>query len=761
MTVTVIIIIAVIVVLAILVLLLLGMRSLSIGSREDDYDEYEDEDYDAEDADAGSADDRTRGRERGRGRGEKPAPRGRARRSRQDDDGRTERRPKGRRKREDDDWGDDPDSLSDNDFWSSLSEDGPAQRPSAGPRDGFGDRDGAPDVTAYEYEDDYDDAYEDYDDQESGPPGATTVMPAARGGNADPAADLAVLASLGQNSVPQVSDGREHQAPEPGRHGQGTHGEPAPSPRQEERRERPAPPPAQQPDRGGLPQPSQTAAPAASPPEDPLGPGSWSPGSSYSPSYGDPLGASSGSRDPFGDRPSYDSGTMSRSDYPGLPDGPERPVSDPLDPGFRPSVPAPDADVGSPIWSSLDTGAHQRSDLGFGGGQSDMGRVPGPGMGGGPLPRPAGEASDPLTGGYRTFPEPSYDTGAQRYAPYDSGTHNRGDFGAPGAGRPEYDTGNHTRPTYDSGTFSLDNYDTGPHTRAPYDSGTHNRGDFGAPGPGRPEYDTGAQRYAPYDSGTHNRGDFGAPGAGRPEYDTGNHTRPTYDSGTFSLDNYDTGPHTRAPYDSGTHNRASYQGPNPPLWGGRENGEAFGAPYGPGGTGAPGGMSDPGGRGGPGGVGDPGTPVRGVPSPFNQGPAVPPPGHPRSPGGPAFPGGAQNHPYGPHPTNGHPADQARGDLPPGYGGYAGPSDRFDPPATGPAGGYSDLLNSGYPTGPQPQQPEYGGYPGEGWHPGGEGRHPSGPQAPAQYPAEPYDRYGYGREHHEGGYEGGYEDGRFL
>ncbi|MFD6952929.1 hypothetical protein ACFWGT_22855, partial [Nocardiopsis sp. NPDC060348] len=448
MTVTVIIIIAVIVVLAVLVLLLLGMRSLSIGSREDDYDdEYEDhdaEDHDAEDADAEGADDRPRGRGRGRGRDGEPAPRGRARRSRQDGGGRTERRPKGRRKREDDDWGDDPDSLSDNDFWSSLSEDGPARR-SSEPRDGFGG--GAPNVTAYE-DDDYDDGYEDYDDQESGPPGATTVLPAADGGNSDPSADLALLASLGQSSGPQASEERE--SGPGGRHGQGAHGGSAPSPRREERTA--APPDQQARPAPELPQPSQASASAAPPSDDPLGSGSWSPGSSYSPSHGDPLGTSSGSRDPFGDRTSYDSAAMSRSDHTGLPGGSERPPADPLDPGFRPSAPAPDSDVGSPIWSSMDTGAHQRSDLGFGGGQSGPGGAPGSGAGrgGDPLPRPAGEASDPLTGGYRAFSESAHDTGTRWRPSHDSGTHDRGSFGTPGPGRPEFDTGNHTRPAYDT-----------------------------------------------------------------------------------------------------------------------------------------------------------------------------------------------------------------------------------------------------------------------------------------------------------------------
>ncbi|MEE2045277.1 hypothetical protein Q7689_18175, partial [Nocardiopsis tropica] len=204
MTVTVIIIIAVIVVLAVLVLLLLGMRALSVGSREDDYDdEYEYDDTE----DSGRDPDRAQERDLPEDRGdEEPAPRGRSRRGHQDGGGRSERRPKGRRKREVD-WDDDGDAdgLSDNDFWSSLSEDGPAQR-SSEPRGRRGDREErSPSVTAYEYEeDDYDDGYEDFE-EETGPPGATTILPAATGAGG-PSADLAMLASLGQEQASPQPD---------------------------------------------------------------------------------------------------------------------------------------------------------------------------------------------------------------------------------------------------------------------------------------------------------------------------------------------------------------------------------------------------------------------------------------------------------------------------------------------------------------------------------------------------------------------------
>ncbi|MFE6447034.1 hypothetical protein, partial [Nocardiopsis dassonvillei] len=503
MTVTVIIIIAVIVVLAVLVLLLLGMRALSSGSREDDYDdEYEHEDAEGDDRDEERPRGRGRGRERardgGRGRGGsrgrdldededdgEPEPRGRSRRSRQGDGAKAERRPRGRRKL-DADWDDDDDSLSDNDFWSSLGEDGPAQRPS-GARDGRGDRDSAVTVTAHEYEDDdYDDGYGDYEDEEaSGPPGATTVMPAAGGrGSGDPSADLAVLASLGQGSGPQPA---EEDGEEPPR-GRGRRRRGAEPVGEDERALPPGAPPrsALPPAREatppqGVPQPSQPAAPAASVSDDPLGTGSWSPRSSYSPSSTDPLGSSSGTRDPLGTpagthdplgtssgrdplggsgsvpsagdpfqgRSSYDSGSMSRSDYPGTAGARSAPPADPLDPAFQ--RPTPGTGTSSPIWSSMDTGAHQRSELGFGGGQGGAGT-------GQTSPGGAVDPADPLSGGYRSRPETSHTTGTHQRSSYDTGSHQRS------------------------------SYDTGAHQRSSYDTGAHSHADYGMSGTGRPEY---------------------------------------------------------------------------------------------------------------------------------------------------------------------------------------------------------------------------------------------------------------------------------
>ena len=171
MTVTVITIIAVIIVLAVLVLLLLGMRALSLGSREDDYDddyEYEYEyEYEYDENDDPDLD-----------RHEHEEPRGRSHRPRQDG-GKAERRP---RKRRGVDWEDDPDELSDNDFWSSLSEEGPAQRQPNPP--GRAD-------------DDYGDPrYEDERNDRSVPPGVPSPLSSSDSG-------MAALANLGQESGPQ------------------------------------------------------------------------------------------------------------------------------------------------------------------------------------------------------------------------------------------------------------------------------------------------------------------------------------------------------------------------------------------------------------------------------------------------------------------------------------------------------------------------------------------------------------------------------
>jgi hypothetical protein len=96
----------------------------------------------------------------------------------------------------------------------------------------------------------------------------------------------------------------------------------------------------------------------------------------------------------------------------------------------------------------------------------------------------------------------------------------------------------------------------------------------------------------------------------------------------------------------------------------------------------------------------------------------------------------------------------RGDAGAGYGEQP----PFGYPPAGPDG-YSDAPG-GYPPGrpQQPRQPDYGGFPpAQDWQPGEEDRHPSGPQAPGPYPADPHDPHGYGRNR----YEGGYEDGRFI
>ncbi|MEU3306342.1 hypothetical protein, partial [Nocardiopsis sp. NPDC006832] len=471
MTVT-IIIIAVIVVLAVLVLLLLGMRALSLGSNDDYDDDYDDDVQD-------DRDDRpARGRGRGRADldGDDEGDRGRR-------PSRPERRPKGRRQREVD-WEDDSDGLSDNDFWSSLNDEGPAQ---TSPRDrGRDDAYDAGDV----------DGYEDYDDEpvrgghpDQGPPTMVDAPVEDRVPRGS-ASDLAMLAGLGHSEPPG--------APPPQR----------PEPRHPEPRHSPAaldsgPTPSALPPTQGLP-PSQPTTPIDSGvrADDPLGTG-WTP---PPPSTGDPfegrepltqserLGLNEGGDvpDPYGsDRTPLGTGSGS---------------SDPLDPGFRPN---PGEDFRSPIWSSMDTGAHQRSDLnGYGmpgtpstpsgsglGGPSGAMPAPGQPMGGPNVPgHPApGPGSDPLTGGYpsgafqggpyapdladtNSFGRPEYDTGTHQRNPYDSGTHTRPSHqGGLTPPRPEYDTGQHSRPTYDTDSFTRPEYDTGTHQRNPYDSGTHTR----------------------------------------------------------------------------------------------------------------------------------------------------------------------------------------------------------------------------------------------------------------------------------------------
>ncbi|GAA1004180.1 hypothetical protein GCM10009551_080030 [Nocardiopsis tropica] len=148
-----------------------------------------------------------------------------------------------------------------------------------------------------------------------------------------------------------------------------------------------------------------------------------------------------------------------------------------------------------------------------------------------------------------------------------------------------------------------------------------------------------------------------------------------------------------------------------------------------------------------------------MPSPFNGGP-VGHPGHPGGQDGTPYPGGPQGYPPLP-PTGGYPAEQLRGEVPQGYGGYQDQGDRFGRPSGpgGPGSGYSEMLGGSYPAQqPQQSQPDYGGYPPlDGWQQHGDEGRPDGPGAPGPYPPEqPYDQRGYGQER----YEGGYEDGRF-
>ena len=750
MTVTVIIIIAVIVVLAVLVLLLLGMRALSLGSREDDYDDYE---YDDIEDDRDDRRDRGRGRARDDGPEEEDGSRPRGRRPRQSD-GKAERRPKGRRQRGVD-WEDDSDGLSDNDFWSSLSEDGPTgPGPGPGPRGrdafGAGETDGhASDYDEPEYADPVErgpvddpaprlsDGFDDASDQVRTPPGTTS--------------DLAMLASLGQGGDPipqpeRPSDpGRRPAALEPGPSGG------ALPPTQSLPQNRPAP-----------------AIPPAPPADDPLGPGSWS---ASPPSTGDPFEG----REPLtpaersglldGPPPAgrgHDGGahTLGRAPSTGG-------AGDPLDPGFRPGQ-SSGQDLGSPIWSSMDTGAHQRSDLsGYGGGApgssggfggpSDPGAVPTPGqpMGGPSVPGHHAPGADPLTGGYPTAgPSPS--------GPYDPSAATTDSF---------------TRSEYDTGSFARPGYDTGTHTRpggpSPYDSGTHNRpSGLGGPSPydsgsfTRPEYDTDSFARPGYDTGTHTR-----PGGPSP-YDSGTHNRPTglggpspYDSGSFTRPEYDTGTHTRpgglgapSPNDSGTPNRPTGLG----------DPSRFDTPGAPGGPPLPGGPGIAGTPGGPsagnpplwedprGGAYDaPGRPVPGPGAPGRP-PAPPTGGYPTDPGygtgayqgGP--PGGA---PYQERPQQTDPFGRPLGQA--GPQGPGGPGYQGGPGHPGGQSDHSDMLGGDFPPS------DYGYPPAQDWRPGdeepGDGRRHSGPAPRAGQGPHGHDhRSGYGQEY----YEGGYEDGQY-
>ena len=682
MTVTVIIIIAVIVVLAVLVLLLLGMRALSLGSR--DYDD----DYDYDDVQDDHDDRRDRGRDRDQDddfEDDEDESRSRGRRSRQSG-GRTERRPKARRQRGAG-WEDDSDDLSDNDFWSSLSEEAPA-RPGPRERDAFG-AGGT---------DDHDDEYDDHDGERGGPIEQTptgAVRPALHSGSEDVSdgfrtppgstSDLAMLASLGQNSTPA--------------------GPPDPSSEPEQ-------PPALGPGPAHSALPSTQGLPPSRPTpqeDDPLGTGSWP---SRPPSTGDPFEG----REPLspeerrgvlggGHHPSYDGGGSYSSERFSPSAGGDS--SDPLAPGFRPGQ-SSGQDLGSPIWSSMDTGAHQRPDLsGYGntnpggpgssdgfGGSSGTGAMPAPGqpMGGPSAPSHTVSGTDPLSGGY-----PS---GAYSGMSYGPGTHSTGSFN-----RPEhdtgthhynpYDSGTHTRPSHQNGLSDPTRYDTGQHTRPAYDTGSFNR----------PEHDTGTHHYNPYDSGTH--------------------TRPSHQSSLSDPTRYDVpdapaGPMT--PGGPGVPEGPS--GANPALWENPQGGGAYDAPGRP--------LPEDGLSGGMGASGRPGG------------------GHPSVPGygtgahqSGQFGGGA-SYQEGPQRTDpfGHPWSQGGPQAPGVPGSQGGP------------GGYSDMLGGDFPSADHGYPPAQGRRPGE--EPAEGPRHGGDVPRPGPGPYGQDHRPAYG----QGYYEGEYEDGQY-
>ncbi|MCY9784515.1 hypothetical protein KIK06_11490 [Nocardiopsis sp. EMB25] len=589
MTVTVIIIIAIIVVLAVLVLLLLGMRALSTGSSEDargDDHEYEDrEDAEAED--------------RGRGRGGE-APR-RSRRARTDGDGGSGRRPRSGRRRGVA-WDDDSD-LADNGFWSSLDGEGRDERlddetpdPRAAKAEAYDDVDAYGDG----YDDGYEDGYDDYDEgyeDERGP--APEPVRGAGGSGADAAAhpsdvtagptdDLAVLASLGQSAGPVPAEPRESE-PRPRAESAGPE-----APRDDDplgtgpwtpSRGLPsaaAPEPwsgaTDRDPRGGagsVPPGSfgghGTGDPLSSPYPGTASPGTPShgtPGSSYTGSHysGSSFAAPSASGeasngapaqgDPLSGPSGYGSGAPTFGDPLGSPRSDRAGSSDPLDPGFRPSPSGEDA--GSPIWSSMDTGAHQRPaarhPLGYG--QQD-----GPGASGG------------------------HDTGTHRRPAHDTGAHAHGNHGAPP--RPEYDTGAHSapapyRPEYDTGSHAHGNYGTPPFPQ--YDTGAHS-----APAPYRPEYDTGSHRHRSHDTGSHARGSYSGDalwggtdaGLGGPSAPTGPGSG--YASGGFGGDHTAPTPPGHAPFDTGGDSRFPVDPPAPggAFPGGPQGFPSGGYPVGP------------------------------------------------------------------------------------------------------------------------------------------------------------------------------------
>ncbi|MFE9244538.1 hypothetical protein ACFYL4_13110, partial [Nocardiopsis sp. NPDC006938] len=189
------------------------------------------------------------------------------------------------------------------------------------------------------------------------------------------------------------------------------------------------------------------------------------------------------------------------------------------------------------------------------------------------------------------------------------------------------------------------------------------------------------------------------------------------------------------------HGAPGGSGANPPLWGGQDDTAGYGQP----------GQST---------LPDAGRHA-GQPSPFGQGPAVPPvPGGPvggQGSGQPGFPGA----PGGPgYPTGAYPADQLRGDLPTAFPGHTTPGDPYGQrPRPGGYGAPGDPLQGGFS--PQRPEPDYGYPPVDGWQPQppevGDGRGGPGQQPdPGPYGQPPYGHPAPGQEH----YEGGYEDGRF-
>lgn len=428
----------VVIVVVVLLLIVLGLRALGAGGAGDDYDGYED-DYDAEE-DEGAEDSRSRrssrrafARDDEGGLDEEagedtPAPRSRGgRRPRAGADPRSARRPRSRRSR-DDDWGED------DDYFSSLYEDSPGDdfsrdsdwdEPEPPRRDTRNESTQAMPIAV-------DDEYTDDEPQHA--PGHQSQSPAGEpaSSGADP---LAMLASLGQDGAAPAPH-----SPVPPASGESlgglVHSEPVPAPQ---------PAASATPARGWDPAASASGEPHRSweprADNDPLGsptPPPYDTGShSRSASYGtDPLAPSydTGSHtrsgyDPATTPPPYDTGSHSRSGYGGggIPPGTSAPPTpaDPLtDPSFTPA-PLSGADTGSPIWSSMDTGSHQRP--------------PAPPVSSGPAPtggqQPFGGSAHPSGGQPATGHGPSYSSGS--FTTYDTGTYSQSDYPPPAPQQPQ------------------------------------------------------------------------------------------------------------------------------------------------------------------------------------------------------------------------------------------------------------------------------------------------------------------------------------